>query len=108
MTAFENTRQVLLKKRNELIQRADSIEKDARHEDIPVEKNSEEQASQRQNDEVLIALEESALTELRDVDKALARIESGDYGYCSSCRNEISAVRLDAIPYTDLCIQCAK
>lgn len=43
---------------------------------------------------------------LRKIDKALAKIEAGDYGVCESCSEDISLRRLEARPVTDLCIRC--
>lgn len=43
---------------------------------------------------------------LRKIDKALAKIEAGDYGVCESCGEDISLRRLEARPVTDLCIRC--
>jgi len=45
---------------------------------------------------------------LRNVEIALARIDSGDYGYCSSCDDEIYPKRLEVDPTTPLCIVCAE
>jgi DnaK suppressor protein len=50
----------------------------------------------------------SSLTEtLREIDDALARIESGTYGRCESCGGEIGMARLEAMPAARLCIRCA-
>ncbi|MBI2340007.1 MAG: RNA polymerase-binding protein DksA [Deltaproteobacteria bacterium] len=43
---------------------------------------------------------------LRKVDKAIQKIEAGEYGICESCGEEIGAKRLLARPVTDLCIKC--
>ncbi|MDF2367962.1 TraR/DksA family transcriptional regulator [Sneathiella sp.] len=45
--------------------------------------------------------------ELQRIDAALSRIETGDYGYCVTCGEEISAKRLALDPSTPLCIDCA-
>jgi len=39
---------------------------------------------------------------------ALERIESGTYGICEECGEEISEKRLQARPVTTLCIDCKK
>lgn len=44
--------------------------------------------------------------ELRAVQYALGRIESGSYGICQSCGRQIDPERLRAIPQTPLCIDC--
>lgn len=45
--------------------------------------------------------------ELRNIATALARIESGDYGYCLECGEMISRLRLEVSPSTAYCIKCA-
>jgi DnaK suppressor protein len=40
------------------------------------------------------------------IEEALARIESGTFGTCESCGQDISAERLRARPVTTLCIHC--
>ena len=45
--------------------------------------------------------------ELKRIEAALARIKSGDYGYCLSCDEEIAAKRLEFDPSVSLCVDCA-
>jgi DnaK suppressor protein len=48
------------------------------------------------------------LTDVADqVDRALAAVEDGTYGVCSSCGERIGAERLEAIPWTTRCVRCA-
>ena len=44
---------------------------------------------------------------LVDVDRALARVAAGEYGFCRSCRGPIATERLKALPVAELCISCA-
>ena len=37
---------------------------------------------------------------------SIARIDSGDYGYCAACGVEIGIKRLEARPTATLCIDC--
>jgi RNA polymerase-binding protein DksA len=53
-------------------------------------------------------LEEDAREQLRQVEKALARLESGEYGKCEVCGKEIPVERLEAVPWTTLCIDDAR
>lgn len=48
----------------------------------------------------------SAVNELRTINKALEKIHSNTYGYCENCGCEISIERLEAIPYAEFCIKC--
>ena len=40
------------------------------------------------------------------IKEALERIDTGTYGFCESCGEEISEARLKARPVTTLCIEC--
>jgi RNA polymerase-binding protein DksA len=53
-------------------------------------------------------LEEDAREQLRQIEKALARIESGEYGRCEVCGKESPLERLEATPSTTLCIDDAR
>ena len=53
----------------------------------------------------IMATEEGTLDA---IEKSLERIEDGDYGKCSECEGVISKTRLNAIPYTPVCIRCAE
>lgn len=43
---------------------------------------------------------------LRKIEKALKKIDDGEYGECESCGDPIGTKRLEARPVTDLCIRC--
>ena len=43
---------------------------------------------------------------LSKIDRALAKIESGEFGTCEECSEPISVKRLEARPETTLCIKC--
>lgn len=43
---------------------------------------------------------------LRKIEKALTKMEAGEYGVCETCGEEIGIKRLEARPVTDLCIRC--
>jgi DnaK suppressor protein len=43
---------------------------------------------------------------IKKIDETLARIDSGDYGYCDKCGVEIGIKRLEARPTATLCIDC--
>jgi len=70
-------------------------------------KDWEEQSIERENDEVVDALDENLRTELNQVNTALARVDKGEYGVCAVCDEPIPVARLEALPYTDRCVSCA-
>ncbi len=107
MSDFEEIRQQLVSKRQEVLQRVSDIQKDLRNEDNPIEKDFEEQAVQMENEEVLNALDAEGRATLRKIDHALARIEAGNYDICAICDTRIPIERLRVMPYTELCVECA-
>lgn len=50
----------------------------------------------------------SIVKELRRINKALERLDSGNYGYCENCGSSININRLNTIPYAELCIKCGE
>lgn len=44
---------------------------------------------------------------LAKVEEALTRIEEGTYGVCDVCGESIPVARLEALPYTKMCVNCA-
>ena len=55
-----------------------------------------------------LALRDHEKAQLAQVDAALAALRDGTYGTCRNCGQEIAAGRLEAIPWTSLCIDCAR
>jgi RNA polymerase-binding transcription factor DksA len=98
----------LLKRRDELRQRASDASADLRHEADPLSADFAEQVTQRENDDVLGAISHSAQEELQHVEGALRRLASGRYTTCSVCGEDIEPERLEAVPYTDRCRSCAE
>ena len=71
------------------------------------EKDWEDIAVEREGDEVLETLGIEAQAELRSIKAALARMSTGDYGRCQVCGSPISAARLDILPDSPFCKDCA-
>jgi RNA polymerase-binding transcription factor DksA len=53
----------------------------------------------------LLQNQEHALAEIAD---ALDRIDNGTYGSCEECQAAIPKARLNALPYTRYCVDCAR
>jgi RNA polymerase-binding transcription factor DksA len=58
--------------------------------------------------EIDYSLEEVTLERLKAVEEALERIAAGSFGLCTSCGGKIAAERLEALPWTNLCIDCKR
>jgi RNA polymerase-binding transcription factor DksA len=101
-------RERLLRRREELRKRASDASAEARHEADPLSADFADQVTQREHDDVLGAISDSARFELEQVEGALRRLASGRYGICARCGEEIERERLAAVPYTDRCRACAE
>ncbi len=105
MTLNTDRKQQLLARKSALSDRLEGIE-DAL--DQPVPQDWEDMALERDDDEVLEGVGLAGQHELRQIEAALVRIDAGTYGQCASCGATIDAARLDAVPATPVCRDCAK
>ncbi len=92
--------------KQEVTHRIDSIDRDIRHEGMTADWS--EQASERENDEVLESLGNSSEQELSMIKFALHRIENGTYFQCDECGEDIPTARLELLPFTAHCVNCAE
>ncbi len=60
------------------------------------------------NDEISSQLVEIESRELGQIEHALQRIVEGVYGRCEFCGGKIAEARLNALPYTNSCIDCQR
>lgn len=100
-------RTILLARRAELAQRVGRTEVDLHHVHEPVAADFADQAVQRANEDVLREIGSSARDQLSLVNRALQRLERGEYLRCARCGAKIDLARLRAIPEADLCARCA-
>jgi RNA polymerase-binding transcription factor DksA len=104
MASIEERKAALEARLAELASRVSRIENDLEQ---PVSDDLEEQATEREDDEVLEDLGAAGAREIRMIEAALDRIENGSFGVCTSCGEDIAEERLDAVPATPLCATCA-
>ena len=104
MIDTQEVKSLLQARLSELAERVEDIEEELR---APVSKSFSEQAIERETDEVLEDLEEANLAEIAAIRAALTRLEDGSYGICASCDTKIAPARLQAVPHTALCVECA-
>ena len=65
-------------------------------------------ASQESEAVVNVGLAHNEAVLRQEIDEALLRFEEGTFGVCEECRNAIALARLEAVPYSRLCIRCAE
>ena len=102
---IEHLREILLAKRDELNNRIEQ-----RRQEILMEQEPEDDAgiAARNNSAgMAIANIERELRTLSEIDLSLRRMETGEYGVCGVCGEPIPLARLNAIPWTRRCVNCA-
>lgn len=88
----------------ELTERLRELDKEL---DSHQSKDWEELATEREEDEVLERMGSTGQAEIAQIKAALARMEEGEYGFCTKCGDEIAEDRLDLLPQTPFCAKCA-
>jgi DnaK suppressor protein len=63
-------------------------------------------ASESRDREINLVLADRERDKLQAIDDALSRIEDGSYGVCESCDSDIAEGRLEALPFTRVCVNC--
>ncbi len=54
-----------------------------------------------------VSVHDRLRTTLADVERAQAKLAEGSYGSCDRCGDQIPAARLEARPWSTLCLACA-
>ena len=65
-----------------------------------------DQASGNNEVHIALKLKQTDAKILQAIEEALYRMEKGNYGICRDCGDPIAAARLEAIPWTRVCITC--
>ena len=104
MTTHENIAKALRVRLSELTGRVAEIDSELRK---PLSADSEEQATDLENQDALEGIENSEIQEIRQIEEALKRIAEGTYGVCTQCGADIDPKRLKALPIATRCISCA-
>ena len=65
-----------------------------------------DQASGNNEVHIALKLKQTDAKILQAIEEALVRMDKGNYGICRDCGDPIAAARLEAIPWTRVCISC--
>jgi DnaK suppressor protein len=111
---LEKYEKLLLAKRAELIQEMglwkkeafDSTIKDSTGELSSYSYHMADQGTDAMEREKTFLFHSKSGRLLYHIDEALRRIKEKTYGKCQGCEQEISSVRLQAVPHARLCIKC--
>ncbi|MDQ6693203.1 MAG: TraR/DksA C4-type zinc finger protein [Chloroflexota bacterium] len=71
-----------------------------------VQNHMADDATETFEQEEMLGLQGTERRQLDAANEALARMEEGTYGTCRNCGKPIGAARLNAMPSSNLCIDC--
>ena len=103
-TTIAGRKAQLERRLTELGHRLESIEETL---SAPHATDWEELATEREDEEVLDRMGVAGQLEVRQILAALGRMKQNTYGECVTCGEEIDAARLDLLPATPFCRNCA-
>jgi DnaK suppressor protein len=63
-------------------------------------------ASDARDKEINLILGDRDREKVQAINEALGRVDDGSYGICESCESDIAEARLQALPFTRLCVNC--
>ena len=63
-------------------------------------------ASESRDREINVILTDRDRGKMEAIEDALARMDAGTYGVCDACETDIAEARLEALPFTRLCVNC--
>jgi DnaK suppressor protein len=96
----------LLKKRSEILGAGGIKPLQASMDNNTRQGDMADQASGNNEVHIALKLKQTDAKILQAIEEALKRIDKGTYGVCRDCGEMIAAARLNAIPWTRVCIAC--
>jgi len=98
-------RKILLDWKDQLISEAESTKSYIQDESTAMP-DINDRATQEEEFALALRTRDRERKLIRKIDKSIAEIDSGDYGFCETCGVEIGVRRLEARPTATQCIDC--
>lgn len=102
---LDHFRGLLLAWKDELMSEAERT-KDYINEETSAMADINDRATQEEEFALALRTRDRERKLIRKIDKSIAEIETGDYGFCETCGTEIGLKRLEARPTATQCIDC--
>lgn len=105
-TFLKKTREALVARKEQILKQLNEEVKEGRESALDEGMDTYDLASEERSREINLILSDRDRDKLQAIEDALERIEDGSYGICESCEEEIAPERLEALPFTRLCVSC--
>jgi DnaK suppressor protein len=99
-------KEALLRKRGEILSAGGGVKQLQTTETNSRQGDLADQASGNNEVHIQLKLKQTDAKILQAIEEALWRLEKGTYGICRDCGEPIAPARLNAIPWTRVCITC--
>jgi len=99
-------KEALLRKRGEILSAGGGVKPLQTQENNSRQGDLADQASGNNEVHIQLKLKQTDAKILQAIEEALWRMEKGTYGVCRDCGDPIAPARLNAIPWTRVCITC--
>jgi RNA polymerase-binding transcription factor len=108
MLPREDIRKKLLAQRRELFRQAAQTEEELLWFETDIESEVEERGQEEKMVQLLDRLDGRMKAEIEAIDRALVKLEAGQFGRCEACGKDISQPRLEAFPAAAMCLSCTE
>ncbi|HKN39232.1 MAG TPA: TraR/DksA C4-type zinc finger protein, partial [Acidimicrobiia bacterium] len=103
---LEEERETYVRQARDLAAEAEALASEREPGDTQFDEESGEGDTLNVERERDLALSASATQAVEEIDRALRRMDTGNYGICERCGKKIAVARLEALPFAALCIDC--
>jgi DnaK suppressor protein len=103
---LEYYKKKLMTRREELMKTIARTEEEGRQADDDPTVDLADKAANSYTKEFLFGMTNTDRVILNQIEAALKRIDSDDYGVCANCQEELQQKRLEAVPWAKHCINC--
>ena len=102
----EYYRKKLEAKRDDLMRHMAAEEEAGRAADEDTSQDIGDKAANSYTKEFLFSQSDNERVQLHLVEDAIARLSNADFGVCEACGEPVQQKRLEAVPWTQHCIEC--
>jgi len=102
----DDFRKMLLAKKETILRKLNDSINESKEMETNVAQDVVDKAETSYTKEFLLSLSDADREQLLLIDEALKRLQRDEFGICQLCHQEIGRKRIEAIPWTPLCINC--
>ena len=102
----DDFRKLLAAKKESIIRKLTDTITESKEMESNVAQDLVDKAETSYTKEFLLSLSDGEREQLLQIDEAIKRLDHSEFGVCQVCQKEIGGKRLQAIPWTSMCINC--